>query len=73
LLRLASAAAQAGDATELAELHGETARMGDGRLGRLFRLLTAGPVQTASDLPRSAAEIALARAVPADLAAIGSH
>jgi hypothetical protein len=62
LLRLASAAAQAGDGLTLAELRdNELARVPPGKSADLLRVLTEGPVQTVADLPRSGAEMALAR------------
>jgi len=68
LLRLASAAAQAGDESLLARLRDrELARMPEGKLADMFRLLTERPVQGVGDLPRAAQEAALARAVPAAL------
>ena len=73
LLRLASAQARAGDDASLRLLGmKEEARMAGPRLD-MFRLLTAAPVSSVGDLRRSAGEVALARAVPAGLAAIGSR
>ncbi|MBV8097390.1 MAG: hypothetical protein JO110_29935 [Acetobacteraceae bacterium] len=64
VLRLASAAAQAGDAAQLAALRErQAARMGDGKEADLFRLLTAPPIQDTADLPRAGQEAALARKV----------
>lgn len=72
LLRLATAAAQAGDAAELRQLRDrDAARMTEGKLGDVFRLLVAEPVAGVGDLPRSAAELRLAKSLPADLQALG--
>ncbi|MGC8469021.1 MAG: hypothetical protein ACP5NI_03850, partial [Acetobacteraceae bacterium] len=72
LLRLATAAAHAGDTAALARLRKSAGpRMGNGPVGKMFRLLTAGPVSALADLPRAAESIALARTLPAALKAIG--
>lgn len=64
LLRLATAATQAGDADLLARLRTEQgARLPSGPVGDLFRLLTADSVTAVTDLPRAARELALARAI----------
>jgi hypothetical protein len=71
LLRLATAAARAGDQAELATLREhETARMATGPLADMFRLLTADQVRGVADLKRSGQEAALAHALPADLKAL---
>jgi len=71
LLRLATAAARAGDDASLATLRQtHTARMGSGPLADMFRLLTADKVRDVSDLKRSGQEAALARALPAELKAL---
>ena len=71
LLRLATAAARAGDQAELATLREhETARMATGPLADMFRLLTADQVRGVADLKRSGQEAALARALPAELKAL---
>ena len=71
LLRLATAAARAGDAAALTALRQrEMVRMGGGPLADMFRLLTADPVHSAADLKRSAQEAALARDLPAQLKAL---
>jgi hypothetical protein len=71
LLRLATAAARAGDEAALTALRQrEAARMAGGPLGDMFRLLTADPVHSAADLKRSAQEAALARDLPAQLKAL---
>ena len=73
LLRLASASAMAGDGPALYALDlGETSRMSEPRAG-MFRLLTQTPVSGVGDLGRSASEMALARALPAGLAVIGTQ
>ncbi len=72
LLRLASAALQAGDEALLARLRTQDApRMAKGPLADMFTLLTAGPVQSAADLKRAGRETALARTLPAGLKALG--
>jgi hypothetical protein len=71
LLRLATAAARAGDETTLATLRErQEARMGTGALADMFRLLTADPVQNTADLARAGREVGYARALPADLQAM---
>jgi hypothetical protein len=68
LLRLASAAAQAGDSEELARLRiREAPRMPDGPTAEMFRLIIAAPVEAVADLPRAAQEARLARNVPETL------
>jgi len=68
LLRLASAAAQAGDEKLLARLRDQDAsRMPTGDIARLFTVLTEPPVRDPEDLPRAAREAASARGVPAAL------
>lgn len=73
LLRLASAQARAGDDASLRLLGMKEAARMAGPRADMFRLLTAAPVSGVGDLKRAAGEVALARAVPAGLAAIGSH
>jgi hypothetical protein len=71
LLRLATAAARAGDATTLAALREQqVGRMGSGPLADMFRLLTADPVSGTGDLTRVGREVGYARALPADLQAM---
>ena len=71
VLRLATAAARAGDDTTLASLGvREDARMGIGPVADMFRLLTADPVRGVSDLKRAKQEIGLVRALPAGLKAL---
>jgi hypothetical protein len=71
LLRLATAAARAGDDATLAALREhQEARMGTGPLADMFRLLTSDPVHGTDDLPRAGREVGYARALPADLQAM---
>lgn len=71
LLRLATAAARAGDDARLTELrHREIARMATGPLADMFRLLTADPVRSVADLKRSGQEATLARGLPGQLKAL---
>lgn len=68
VLRLASAAAQAGDTALLMALRErDAARFPPGKLAEMFGILTAGPVQGVADLPRAAQEAKLARNLPAAL------
>lgn len=72
LLRLASAASQAGDDALVERLRTqELPRMAGGPLADMFRLLTAAKVEAAADLKRSGREVALARTLPAGLRAVG--
>ena len=71
LLRLATAAARAGDQAALTALRQrEGARMGSGPLADMFRLLTADQVRSVADLKRSGQETALARELPGQLKAL---
>ena len=71
MLRLATAAARAGDDVALASLREhDTARMGSGPVAELFRLLTADQVRSVADLKRAGREAALARALSGDLKAL---
>ena len=71
LLRLATAAARAGDDVALTALRQrEVARMGSGPLADLFRLLTADQVRSVADLKRSGQEAVLARELPGQLKAL---
>jgi hypothetical protein len=64
LLRLAAAAAQAGDEAVLARLRGhDLARLPAGASADMLRLLTETPVRGPEDLPRSRREAALASGV----------
>jgi hypothetical protein len=65
LLRLASAAAQAGDDALLKRLRmQDSARLADGPAATLFRVITETAVEAPADLPRAAQEAALAGKVP---------
>jgi hypothetical protein len=71
LLRLATAAARAGDDATLTELRQrETARMASGPLADMFRLLTSAQVRSVADLKRSGQEAALARGLSGELNAL---
>ncbi|HEX4171228.1 MAG TPA: hypothetical protein VHY82_01970, partial [Acetobacteraceae bacterium] len=71
LLRLATAAARAGDDAALTALRTrEAQRMESGPLADMFRLLTADQVRSVTDLKRSGQEAALARALPSQLQAL---
>ncbi len=68
VLRLAAAAAQAGDEALLASLREHMLpRLPSGKSAGTLRLLTQAPVSNATDLPRSAQEAALARIAAAGL------
>jgi hypothetical protein len=74
VLRLASAASQAGDMALLQRLQaGDAARLAPGPRADLFRALATRPVRSLSDLPRAAAEARQAGAVPAALANYAPH
>jgi hypothetical protein len=74
VLRLASAAAQAGDAAMLRQLQDTSApRLSPGPRVALFQALTAPPVQGVADLPRSGREAEAARGLPAALASYDAH
>jgi hypothetical protein len=69
LLRLASAAAQAGDEAVLARLRRDdeariAALTDEPKLDEMFRFLTEMPITTSSDLPRAARETATVRDLP---------
>ena len=69
VLRLASAASQAGDSGEIRALQAGCARqLSAGPRADLFQALAAQPVQAVTDLPRSGREAEAARALPAALA-----
>jgi hypothetical protein len=71
LLRLATAAARAGDNAALTALsRRETTRMGSGPLADMFRLITADQISSVADLKRSGQETALARELPRQLQAL---
>jgi hypothetical protein len=68
LLRLATAAARAGDDATLKLLRQSAGqRMASGPLADMFRLLTADPVRSVNDLRRSGREAVLAGGLPAQL------
>ena len=72
LLRLASAQSRAGDDAALLALGRRQAGRLSGARADMFHLLTSAPVTSVSELHRAAGEIALARAVPTTLAAVGT-
>ena len=73
LLRLASAQTRAGDDDASRALGVQEASRMSGPRSEMFRLLTAAPIAGVKDLGRSAGELAMARAIPAGLAAIGKR
>jgi len=71
LLRLATAAARAGDDAALAVLREhEGPRMNSGPLADMFRLLTAEQVRSSADLKRAGQEATLAGRLPGQLKAL---
>ncbi len=71
MLRLATAAARAGHDARLGILRDTYGtRIGPGPLGDMFRLLTAEPIRTSTDIERSQREMSLAASLPADLKAL---
>jgi hypothetical protein len=71
LLRVASAAAQAGDIAVLQQLQSANAdRLDPGPRSALFQALVQQPLQSLTDLPRSEREAQAARAVPAALTSL---
>ncbi len=71
LLRLATAAARAGDEAALADLRTKYAnRIATSPLGDMFRLLTVEPIRTTADIGRSQQEVSLAASIPAGLKAL---
>ncbi len=73
LVRLASAAAQAGDTAKLALLRRDYGgRMGEDSLGSLFRLLTDPPAEGLGDLAEVGRETVIAGRLPRELKAIGA-
>lgn len=73
LLRLAAAAAQAGDEATLTRLREhDMARLPRGKTQEMFRLLTERPVRSVADLPRAAQEAAWARNFPAGAAPLAT-
>ena len=74
VLRLASAASQAGDAALLRVLQrGDARRLSPGPRATLFQMLVTQPVQAVADLPRSGREAEAARSLPAALASYQAH
>ena len=69
IMREATAAVQAGDATAVRELKRYESRITPPRLD-VFRLLTANAVESPDDLPRAARELAMSRALPERLNAL---
>ncbi len=72
LLRLASARSRAGDDAAVHSLGVQEAGRMSGPRADMFRLLTSGPVGGVSDLHRVTSEVAMARALPTSLAALGA-
>jgi hypothetical protein len=71
LLRLATAAARAGDDATLTALRQSAgSRMESGPLADMFRLLTADQVRNVGDLKRSGQEVVLAHELPGQLKAV---
>lgn len=65
LLRFASVASMAGDAAALAELRErDLSSLPAGKTADLLKVMLTRPVVNASDLPRAAREMAMARSVP---------
>jgi hypothetical protein len=74
VLRLASAASQAGNMAALQEMQeGAGRRLSAGPRLELFRALTVQPIHSLADLPRSGREAAAAHALPAVLASDPAH
>jgi hypothetical protein len=74
VLRLASAASQAGDMAAMQRLQaGLATRLDPGPRQDLFAALAAQPVTAVSDLPRAAQEAEKSRALPAALASFEPH
>ena len=73
LLRLASAQSRAADEASLHALGLKQAARMTGPRGNMFRLLTDAPVTGVGDLHRVAGDIALARALPSELNALGAR
>jgi tetratricopeptide (TPR) repeat protein len=72
VIRLAGAAAQAGDEAALRDLGQRLGpRMQNQKLGQMLRLLTGGPVGGMLEMKQVAQDIALARSLPASLTALG--
>ena len=74
ILRLASAASQAGDSAALQALaNGAARRLSPGPRASLFEALNVQPVREVADLPRSQREAAQAAALPAAWAGYAPH
>jgi len=74
VLRLASAASEAGDVALMQQLQsGDATRLDAGPRAELFQALATRPVQGLADLPRSAREAVAASVVPAALASYDSR
>ena len=67
ILRQATAAVQANDVATLALLQRRHGQRLAGSRADLFRLLTAEPLRSPADLPRTGTELALARLLPSQL------
>jgi hypothetical protein len=73
VLRLAGAAAQAGDEAALKDMAARLGpRMANKQLSDMFHLLTESPVTGMADMPTVTADIARAKALPASLAAVSA-
>ncbi len=73
VLRLATATARAGDMARLPSLRQSYgSRIGTGALGDMFRLLTAEPISSSTDIARSQQEMGLAASLQAGLKAVAS-
>jgi hypothetical protein len=71
LLRLATAAARAGDDATLGALRSKyNSRIAPNAFADMFRLLTAEPVRGTGDLLRAKQEVSLAQSLPANLKAL---
>ena len=70
MLRLATATARADDDASWGRCEKSQPRIGAGPLGDMFRLLTAEPIRTSTDIKRSQRETSLAASLPADLKAL---
>ena len=73
VLRLVSAHSQAGEEAALQTLSIRQASRMTGARADMFRLLTSAPVNHVSELRRVGGEVAMARALPSSLAAIGTR
>jgi len=74
VLRLASAASEAGDMAFIQRMQsGDATRLAAGPRAQLFQALATQPIRAVGDLPRAAREADAARAVPAALASYDAH